>query len=340
MRSTKIAVSLACLAAAGIGIVVSLGIAWFCLSRGADRWALLGPELLKIWIGSVVVTAAAMVLLIWIISGRVNRSVEQLAAALAERRAANSELPVLASLNRDREYQRLAGEINDLLGVARENRTRLDHYSAKVAHELRGPLTLLQLHLDYEAKRLDPQFFEVMTAQVRRLTEYVDTALYLAKVTAHKIKPVKTRHKIAALVEEISAPYNRIAMGQQRKLSIDLSIEPEAELDEKIFGLILHNLFSNAISHGLGEIRLRSRRSNGTLTLIVLNRVRAKAHSETGNGMGLQTVGNLAQAHDLVFRSRPVFNFYAAVLRIPTLPSIGASAAKVNASSLGPMQKS
>ena len=121
-------------------------------------------------------------------------------------------------------------------------------------------------------------------------------------------------------------------MRQQRKLSIDLSTELEAELDEKIFGLILHNLFSNAISHGLGEIRLRSHSSNGAVTLIVLNRIRPKAHGETGNGMGLRTVGTLAQAHNLTFRSRPVFNFYAAVLRIPTLASTGAPVTKISAS--------
>ena len=332
MRSTKIAVSLVCLAAAGIGIGISLGIAWLSLSQSADQWALLKPELLKIWIGSVAVTAAAIVLPVWIISRRINRSVEQLATALAERRVSSSEFPAVASVNGDREYQRLVAEINDLLGILRENRTRLDHYSAKVAHELRGPLTLLQLQLDYEAKRLDPQFFEAMTAQIRRLTEYVETALYLAKVAAHKIRPVKTRHKIATLVQEISAPYNLLAAGQQRRLSIDLSMESEAELDEKIFGLILHNLFSNAISHGLGEIRLRARESNSSVTLMVLNRVRGKAHTEIGNGMGLRTVGTLAQAHNLTFRSRPVFNFYAAALRIPTVASTGAPVAEISAS--------
>jgi signal transduction histidine kinase len=332
MRSTKLAVSLSCLAAAGIGIGISLGIVWLCLSQGAEQWALLKPELLKIWIGSVAVTAAAILIPVWIIRRRVNRSVEQLATALAERRVSSSEFPVVASLNRDREYQVLVAEINDLLGILKEDRTRLDLYSARVAHELRGPLTLLQLQLDYEAKRLDPQFLEVMTAQIRRLTEYVDTALYLAKVAAHKIRPVKTRHNIAELVQEISAPYNLLAIGQQRKLSIHLPIALEAELDEKIFGLILHNLLSNAISHGLGEIRLRSRGSNGAVTLIVLNRVRAKAHTEIGNGLGLQTVGTLAQAHNLTFRSRPVFSFYAATLRIPTLASTEASAAKISAS--------
>jgi signal transduction histidine kinase len=338
MRSTKIAVSLACLAAAGIGIGISLGIAWFCLGQSADQLTLFKRELLKIWIGSVAVTAAAIVLPVWIISRRINRSVEQLAASLAERRVSSAGFPDVASVNRDREYQMLVAEINDLLRIFRENRTRLDQYSGRVAHELRGPLTLLQLQLDYEAKRLDPQFLEVMTAQIRRLTEYVETALYLAKVAAHKIRPVKTRHNIAALVQEISTHYNLLAVRQQRKLSIDLSTELEAELDEKIFGLILHNLFSNAISHGLGEIRLRSRVSNDAVTLIVLNRVRAKALGEIGNGMGLQTVGTLAQAHNLKFRSRPVFNFYAAALRIPTLASTGAPVTKINAS-LAPEKK-
>lgn len=332
MRSTKLAVSLACVAAAGIGIGISLGIVWLYLSQSGDDWALLKPELFKILLGSVAVTAAAIVLPVWLISRRINRPVEQLAGALAERRESSAEFPVLAPVNRDREYEKLIAEINGLLGISKENQTRLDQYAAKVAHELRGPLTLLQLQLDSEAKQLDPQFLEVMTAQIRRLTEYVDTALYLAKVATHKISPVKRRHKIAALVQEISAPYNLLAVGQQRKLSVELSTESEAELDEKIFGLIFHNLFSNAISHGLGEIRLRSRASNSSVTLMVLNRVRAKAQTEIGNGMGLRTVGTLAQAHNLTFRSRPVFNCYAAALRIPTVTSTGAPVAQINAS--------
>ena len=321
MRSTKIAVSLACVAAAGIGIGISLGITWLFLSQNPELWTLLKPELLKIWIGSVAVTAAAIVLPVWIISRRINRSVEQLASALAERKVSNSEFPVVTCVNCDREYQRLVAEVNGLLGILRENQGRLDHYSAKVAHELRGPITLLQLQLDYEAKQLTPQFFEVMTAQIRRLTEFVDTALYLAKVTDHKIRPIKTRRKIAVLVQEISAPYSLQAAAQQRNFSMELSMEPEAELDEKIFGLILHNLFSNAVSHGLGEIRLRSRVSNDAVTLMVINRVRVKGNTETGTGMGLRTVQTLAKAHNLTFHSRRCFSFYAATLRIPTLAS-------------------
>ena len=324
MRSAKLAVALVCLASAGIGTGIALGITWLYSNQSSDHGAQVSPELLKIWITSVAVTAAVMVLPVWIFRRRVNRSVQQLASALAERRVSSSEFPAVVSLNRDPEYQKLVAEVNGLIGVLKESQTRLDHCAAKVAHELRGPITLLQLQLDFEAKQLDPHFLDVMTAQIRRLTEYVDTALFLAKVADHKIRPVKTRQKIAGAVQEIVAPYALQAAAQQRQLSIDLSIEPEAELDEKIFGLILHNLLSNAMTHGLGEIRLRSRVGNGAVTLVILNRVRATENTEIGTGIGLRTVESLAQAHNLKFRTRRVFNCYAATVRMPTLAPVGA----------------
>jgi signal transduction histidine kinase len=319
MKSTKLVVTLACLVTAGIGIAIALGITWLCLSQIPDYRAQLGSELQKIWIGSVAVTAVVLVLPIWIFRRRINRAVAQLASALTQRRVSSSEFPVVASLNRDLEYQKLVAEINGLIGVLKESQARLDQYAARVGHELRGPITLLQLQLDCEEKQLDPHFFDAMTAQIRRLTEYVDTALYLAKVADHKIRPVKTRQKIASLVQEIAAPYHLQATAQQRKLSADLSLEPEADLDEKIFGLILHNLLSNAITHGLGEIRLRSRAGSDAAILLVANRVRAEGNTEMGTGIGLRMVERLAQAHDLKFRSRRIFNCYAATLRIPTL---------------------
>jgi signal transduction histidine kinase len=314
------------MASAGIGAGIALGVTWLYASQSSDHGAQVSPGLPKIWITSVAVTAAVMVLPLWIFRRRVNRSVQQLANALEERRVSSAEFPVVVSLNRDPEYQKLVAEVNGLIGVLKESQTRLDRYAAKVAHELRGPLTLLQLQLDFEAKQLHPQFFDAMTTQIRRLTEYVDTALFLARVADHKIRPIKTRQKIAGSVQGIAAPYRLQAGAQQRQLSIDLSIEAEAELDEKIFGLILHNLLSNAMTHGLGEIRLRSRAGNGAVTLVILNRVRAAEDTEIGTGIGLRTIESLAQAHNLKFRTRRVFNCYAATLRIPTLAPAGTPA--------------
>ncbi len=316
MRSAKLAVSLACLVTAGIGIGVSIGFAW-CWLRQTGENPVQRAEFLPFYLAAGATALLAVVVPIWLVRRRVNDSVIELARALEEQRVSSGEFHAISSSNLDREFQKLVAEINALISALAETQTRLNQYSAKVAHELRAPLTLLQLHLDFASKELDPRFVDVMTTQIRRLTEYVDTALYVARVADHKIRPDKSRRKIADVVREIAEFYKLQATRQQRKLAVDLSTGLEADLDEKIFGLILHNLLSNAISHGCGEIRVRLRPGNGAASLLVLNRVSSQTNAGVGTGLGLRTVAILAQAHNLAFRSRRVFNGYAAVVRIP-----------------------
>ena len=320
MRSTKLAVSVACVVTAGIGIGVFLGATWLLLGQTPEVRSLLGPELLRFGLGAAAAAIVATILPIWIIRCRINESIAEMNRALSQRRASSKDFPPISSSNCDREYQTLVSELNTLVGAVKESQKRLDHYAAKVAHELRAPITLLQLQLDYAAKHLDPQFVDAMTTQIRRLTDYVDTALFIAKVTGEKIRPARTRQKIADVVREIAGLYKLQAAGQKRKLSIDVSTDQEAEIDEKVLGLILHNLMSNAFSHGLGETRLRLLAGAGKATLLVVNRVCTKASAEPGTGIGLRTVAVLTQAHKgLKFRSRRIFNSYAAVLEITTL---------------------
>ena len=120
----------------------------------------------------------------------------------------------------------------------------------------------------------------------------------------------------------------RLAGRPECLLTVDLLTDQEADLDEKIFGLILHNLLSNAIAHGTGEIRLRLHAGDGTATLLVLNRVQTKTYTEAGTGIGLRTVAVLAQAHNLGFRSRRIFNNYGAVMQIATLAPVGETVPK------------
>jgi signal transduction histidine kinase len=301
---------------AAIGIGVSLAVTWGWLGQTGEYSVQLKPKLVQVSLAATATAFLALVVPIWVVRRRVNGSVVRLARALEAQRVSSCEFQAISSSNLDREYQRLVAEINALISSLAETQTRLNQYSAKVAHELRAPITVLHLQLDHAANTLDPQFFDAMTAQVRRLNEYVDTALYIARVAEHKIRPDKTRRKIADLVQEIAVLYELQAARQGRRLCVDLSTGPEADLDEKIFGLILHNLLSNAISHGCGEIRIRLRPRNGAAALFVLNRVRDQANAEVGTGIGLRTVATLAQAHNLAFRSRRVFNGYAAVVRI------------------------
>lgn len=320
MRSGKLAVGLVCLVTAGVGF--SLGIAWSWLRQTGEN-SVQQAEFLTLFVASSVTALLAAVAAIWAVKKRSANSAIRLARVLEEQRVANRAFHAVTSLDLSRDYQKLVSEINALIGAVTDAQSRLNHYSAKVAHELRAPLTLLQLHLDFAAKELDPQLVDALTTQIRRLAEYVETALYIARVADHKIRPDKSRRKIADVVREITRFYELLAAQLQRKLSVDLLTDQEADLDEKMFGLILHNLLSNAITHGSGDARLRLRAGNGTATLYVLNRVRTKTHPEAGTGIGLRTVAVLAQAHQLGFRSRRIFNSYGAVVRMPTLAPMG-----------------
>jgi signal transduction histidine kinase len=322
MRSAKLAISLVCLVIAGIGIGISFGVAWSWL-RQTGEYPAQPAEFLTFSLAASGSALLAIVAAIWVIKNRPNQSVTHLTRALEEQRLSNREFHPLSSSTLNHDQQQLISEINALISAVAEAQSRLNHYSAKVAHELRAPLTLLQLHLDFAAKELDPQFVESMMTQIRRLTDYVDTALYVARVADHKIRPNKSRRKVADVVREVAGFYELQAAGQQRKLAVQLLTDQEADLDEKIFGLILHNLLSNAIAHGSGEARLRLHPGQEAVTLYVLNRVRIKAYTEAGTGIGLRTIALLAQAHGLKFRSRRIFNSYAAVMRIPTLTPAG-----------------
>jgi signal transduction histidine kinase len=321
MRSTKLAVSSVCSLVVGITAAVLLGPTWLWITRNTAAFSPdLGSGLLRLWLALGAPLALIIAGLIWFASRRANKSVRELARILPQWKEDQTRAMTLPE--QDCEYQQLLGELNDLVKALRDSQHRLDRYSAKVAHELRAPITLLQLQLDYAAKQLDPHFVETMALQIRRLTEYVDTALFIAKVADDKIRPAKSRRKIAELVREVVEPYELHIKAQGRKLSVKLSSDQEAEVNEKMFGLILNNLLSNALAHGLDEIRLHLRKNGDSAVLLVLNRVRTNWNSD-GTGLGLRTVRILTQAHSgLAFRSRHVFNSYAAELRIVAAKSI------------------
>ncbi|MBV9274791.1 MAG: hypothetical protein JO333_12910 [Verrucomicrobia bacterium] len=315
MRSTKLAVSAICCLVVGITAAVLLGSTWFWIRQNSVGFSgELEPGLLRLWLALGVPLALIIAGLIWFASRRVNESVQELTRIL--RQWKEDQNGAIRLPEKDREYRQLLGELNDLVKALRDSQHRLDRYSAKVAHELRAPITHLQLQLDYAAKQLDPHFVESMALQIRRLTEYVDIALFIAKVADDKIRPAKSRRKIAELVREVIEPYELYISAQGRKLSVKLSSDQEAEMNERMFGVILNNLLSNALAHGLDEIRLRLRKNGDSAVLLVLNRVRTNSNSD-GTGLGLRTVRILTQAHSgLAFRSRHLFNSYAAVLRI------------------------
>jgi signal transduction histidine kinase len=277
------------------------GLVVFSVSLAAAAcWTRSGPgvsgALLAVFFVSVAVASAVG----WWLGDRLLRPWEDLVRQLARSRSA-SERPLL-QLQTDDPFPRAATEeVNALLGELAHSQEQLNVFSAKVAHELRAPITLLQLQIDYAAGKLDPGLVEGLRAQIKRLTEYVDTALLVARAERGNIPLSKESCNLQALVSDLLQPYELRAKTSRRPIRRTLEQTGAIELDSKIFGLILNNLLSNAFYHGSGEIRVWLRQRGKMPELLILNRVRQKMNEssthEAGTGMGLKTACQLAHAH-------------------------------------------
>ena len=220
----------------------------------------------------------------------------------------------------DREYRTLTFRLNRLLRSYGETRKQTRELSARVAHELRAPVTLLQLQLDYAAPRLDPTFADGMRTQVKRLSEYVETALLVARAELGSIPIRKETVEIAQLVSELLDSYELRARRHRRTLTYHLPPSGLFQIDARIFALIFHNLLSNAFHHGVGEIRVRLYNDNQRTCLSIVNNIGNFGGSqvlEGGTGLGLNTVKVLAESHGgIAVRTRKFLKAFAAVIKL------------------------
>jgi signal transduction histidine kinase len=258
----------------------------------------------------------------WVLTKRSGLPAKNLAARLSQQitQTVPDEIPVPDS---DQEYRDLTLAINKLLQSNHQANERLNHFSAKVAHELRAPITLLQLQTDYAASKLDPELADGIRAQIKRLTDFVDVALLVARAERGNLPKSKEIIDLPAVISELLAPYQVRAKADRRALTVALAPVGPMELDPRIFGLIFNNLVSNAFFHGTGEIRIDLRKRGRFAVLFLVNKIRMRPNSpatlEAGTGIGLKTVETLMAAHgDLVVRTRKAQDDYIACIRFET----------------------
>jgi signal transduction histidine kinase len=220
----------------------------------------------------------------------------------------------------DQPLQELVNQVNAIGEGCQEAREQLLQFSAKVAHELRAPITLLQLQIDYAAPTLDPELATSLKGQIKRLGEYVETALLVARAERGTILIKKEPLPVNQFFSDLIKPYELRAKAHRRIFTSRLTSAHEAEIDPKIVALIFNNLVSNAFYHGEGEIRVLVRDNGSSTLLSIANRIRTGTRSnylEGGTGMGFRTVQALASAHgDLRVSTRKWNNLFGVVFRI------------------------
>jgi signal transduction histidine kinase len=206
-------------------------------------------------------------------------------------------------------------EVNTLVRAVNRALTRLDEtmailrgFTANAAHELRTPLSIMQLSLD----RLPPgPQRDDLQADTQHMTRLVGQMLDLAQADALAVEP-DTTVDLADIGREIVAAMAPKVFEAQRDLRFDAVGETRALGHTEAIYRIYRNLIDNALGHAPGDTPIEVTAGPGPQISVrdhgpgisdedlphIFERFWRKDRRKTeGAGLGLGIVQRLAQAH-------------------------------------------
>jgi two-component system OmpR family sensor kinase len=212
----------------------------------------------------------------------------------------------------------MVSELNALLARLREALDKQKRFTADAAHELRSPLTALQIQLDMlsRARSADEtrDAVEGLRAGVKRAGRLVEQLLTMARLEPQsQTSPVPVA--LDQLLTEVATELEPLA--EARRVQLRLSRLERATIRGEPQGLhaLVRNLIDNAIRYtpAGGEVRLALFRDGGAAAIVVEDtgpgipaadrgRVfdrffRLPGAGAEGSGLGLAIVKQVADAH-------------------------------------------
>lgn len=207
-----------------------------------------------------------------------------------------------------REVRTLVRAVNRALTRLDEAMVILRGFTANAAHELRTPLSIMQLSID----KLPPsQLRDELQSDTQHMTRLVGQMLDLAQADAMAVEPMN-EVDLADIGREIVAAMAPKAFSAQRELRFDAVGEARAIGHAEAIYRIYRNLIDNALAHAPGvtpidvtagpgpQISVRDYGpgiSEDDLPHIFERFWRKDRRATDGAGLGLGIVQRLAQAH-------------------------------------------
>ncbi len=219
----------------------------------------------------------------------------------------------------DKEFRDLLRHINELLGRLHGSFTEMSEYAAKVAHELRTPLSIMRLKLEQAENKIEPELAEELQDELHRLTHVVDQSLLIAKAEQGRIVLQPEVFDLSELLGEMVKDYHLLATEQGRAIRLQTAAGCRIKADENYFKQILHNLLTNSLKHGQGNIEMRLSRRQSECSMLIYNPVSHQpASSDNTLGLGLRVVGALLSIHpELRYRIRSGSKYHAVGICFP-----------------------
>ena len=219
----------------------------------------------------------------------------------------------------------LARTLNDLLERLAKAFEAQRHFVADAAHELRSPVTALQLQLQLLERSSDPHERALASAElaagVARTRRLIEQLLLLSRVSAQGEAAEPLAHDELDLAALVRSAVTRWSPEAER-CGIDLGARAEATMtvrgDGASLEILLNNLVENALRYTPrgGTVDVRAEMRNGTPVLAVADNgpgiapaeqervfdrfyrsADAVASGAPGSGLGLAIVKSIAERH-------------------------------------------
>lgn len=137
-----------------------------------------------------------------------------------------------------------------------------DNFIANVTHELKSPLSSIQLYLETMNSRDVPkekqkEFIERMIVDTHRLNELINSILEIPKLEQKKVSHEFHVYDVDDTMRQIineALVLNKIPMDT---VSFEGSVKVKCVIDKNAFKIVLSNLIDNAKKYSLGELKLR-----------------------------------------------------------------------------------
>lgn len=206
----------------------------------------------------------------------------------------------------DEQFRSLSRHLNEMLSRLERSFLEMSEYAAKVAHELRTPITILRHKVEQADGKIDPEMAEDLQEELLRLNHVVEQSLLIAKAGQGRLIWRRELIDLSEVVGDLVRDFDLLARAQERQILFQAKAGCLVETDPKYCRQIIHALFTNALIHGRGDIRVRLRRVGGRVVFTTLNEVRSSPTvTELTLGLGLRVVRALvAQEPTITFRQR------------------------------------
>jgi len=262
------------------------------------------------------VLVGVLALLVWWVTGRTLRSVEEIRVEVEGMKGHDLGRRVSVP-PADDEVSRLARTMNAMLDRLERATQQQRQFASDASHELRGPLTRLRSELELAIAEPDAEpagwrYQQLLTDAVQ-LQSLVEDLLFLARSDGQATSPGGTAVDLDDLV---LAEAKRLRA--DGRVSVDTSAVGPARVcgDSRHLARALTNLTTNAVRHARTTVYLESREAGSQCQLVVADDgpgvpvpdrqavferfVRldeARSRDEGGSGLGLAIVKEIVTRH-------------------------------------------